>query len=155
VLRPHSALHGLSGHPLRDAARAADAGVDLIREELRERLAELYDANKLVEAQRLRAAHAVRPGDDQGGRLLLRHRELLALPVGRERGSRRRVCIDYLPDNALLVIDESHQTIPQLGAMYKGDRSRKETLVEYGFRLPSALDNRPLRFEEWERWRRR
>ena len=57
---------------------------------------------------------------------------------------------DYLPRNALLVVDESHQTIPQLGAMYKGDRSRKETLVEYGFRLPSALDNRPLRFDEWE-----
>ncbi|HZN26428.1 MAG TPA: helicase-related protein, partial [Burkholderiales bacterium] len=57
---------------------------------------------------------------------------------------------DYLPANALLVVDESHQTIPQLGAMYKGDRSRKETLVEYGFRLPSALDNRPLRFDEWE-----
>ena len=59
--------------------------------------------------------------------------------------------IDYLPDNALLFIDESHVTVPQLGAMYKGDRSRKETLVEYGFRLPSALDNRPLRFDEFER----
>ncbi|MGH8296222.1 MAG: helicase-related protein, partial [Steroidobacteraceae bacterium] len=58
---------------------------------------------------------------------------------------------DYLPRNALLVIDESHQTVPQLGAMYRGDRSRKEVLVEYGFRLPSALDNRPLKFEEWER----
>jgi excinuclease ABC subunit B len=58
---------------------------------------------------------------------------------------------DYLPSNALLVVDESHQTIPQLGAMYRGDRSRKETLVEYGFRLPSALDNRPLRFDEWEK----
>ena len=58
---------------------------------------------------------------------------------------------DYLPANALLVVDESHQTIPQLGAMYRGDRSRKETLVEYGFRLPSALDNRPLRFDEWEK----
>src|SRR5690606_36897876 len=58
---------------------------------------------------------------------------------------------DYLPAHGLLVIDESHVTIPQLGAMYKGDRSRKETLVEYGFRLPSALDNRPLRFEEFER----
>src|SRR4029453_9584991 len=58
--------------------------------------------------------------------------------------------VDYLPGNALLIIDESHQTIPQLGAMYKGDRSRKETLVEYGFRMPSALDNRPLKFEEWE-----
>ncbi|MCF5941738.1 excinuclease ABC subunit B, partial [Xanthomonas perforans] len=57
---------------------------------------------------------------------------------------------DYLPLDALLVIVESHMTIPQIGAMYKGDRSRKETLVEFGFRLPSALDNRPLRFEEWE-----
>ncbi|WP_255376139.1 helicase-related protein, partial [Oleiphilus sp. HI0066] len=58
---------------------------------------------------------------------------------------------DYLPANALMVIDESHVTVPQIGAMYKGDRSRKETLVEYGFRLPSALDNRPMRFDEWER----
>ena len=58
---------------------------------------------------------------------------------------------DYLPPDALLVVDESHVTIPQIGAMYKGDRSRKETLVEFGFRLPSALDNRPLKFEEWER----
>src|SRR5437879_11088240 len=57
---------------------------------------------------------------------------------------------DYLPGKALLIVDESHQTIPQLGAMYRGDRSRKEVLVEYGFRLPSALDNRPLKFEEWE-----
>ena len=58
--------------------------------------------------------------------------------------------MDYLPDNAIVFIDESHATIPQLGAMYRGDRSRKETLVEYGFRLPSALDNRPLQFEEFE-----
>ena len=57
---------------------------------------------------------------------------------------------DYLPSNALLVIDESHVTVPQIGGMYKGDRARKETLVNYGFRLPSALDNRPLRFDEWE-----
>jgi excinuclease ABC subunit B len=70
---------------------------------------------------------------------------------GREPGEPPPCLYDYLPDGALLVVDESHQTLPQLGAMYKGDRSRKETLVEYGFRLPSALDNRPLRFEEWER----
>ena len=57
---------------------------------------------------------------------------------------------DYLPKDALLVVDESHVTVPQIGGMFKGDRSRKETLVEYGFRLPSALDNRPLRFDEWE-----
>ena len=62
---------------------------------------------------------------------------------------------DYLPDDALLFVDESHATIPQLGGMYRGDRSRKETLVEYGFRLPSALDNRPLRFDEYESLRRR
>ena len=70
---------------------------------------------------------------------------------GREPGEPPPCLYDYLPEGALLVVDESHQTLPQLGAMYKGDRSRKETLVEYGFRLPSALDNRPLRFEEWER----
>ena len=69
---------------------------------------------------------------------------------GRAPGEPPPCLFDYLPQNALLVIDESHQTIPQLGAMYKGDRSRKETLVEYGFRLPSALDNRPLKIEEWE-----
>jgi excinuclease ABC subunit B len=69
---------------------------------------------------------------------------------GRSPGEPPPCLFDYLPPNSLLVIDESHQTIPQLGAMYKGDRSRKETLVEYGFRLPSALDNRPLRFEEFE-----
>ncbi|MDB6107587.1 MAG: excinuclease subunit, partial [Gammaproteobacteria bacterium] len=70
---------------------------------------------------------------------------------GRQAGDPPPCLFDYLPANSLLVIDESHQTIPQLGAMYKGDRSRKEVLVEYGFRLPSALDNRPLKFEEWER----
>ena len=69
---------------------------------------------------------------------------------GRQAGEPPPCLFDYLPRNALLVIDESHQTIPQLGAMYRGDRSRKETLVEYGFRLPSALDNRPLRFDEFE-----
>jgi len=68
----------------------------------------------------------------------------------RKAGEPPPTLFDYLPPNALLVVDESHVTIPQLGGMYKGDRSRKETLVEYGFRLPSALDNRPLRFEEWE-----
>ncbi|MDA9232136.1 helicase-related protein, partial [Porticoccaceae bacterium] len=69
---------------------------------------------------------------------------------GRTPGEPPPTLFDYLPDNALMVIDESHVSVPQLGAMYKGDRSRKETLVEYGFRLPSALDNRPLRFDEWE-----
>src|SRR5690606_29468751 len=70
---------------------------------------------------------------------------------GREAGQPPPTLFDYLPEDALLVIDESHVTVPQIGAMYRGDRSRKENLVNYGFRLPSALDNRPLRFEEWER----
>src|SRR5207253_1224744 len=69
---------------------------------------------------------------------------------GRAPGEPPPCLFDYLPGKALLIVDESHQTIPQLGAMYRGDRSRKEVLVEYGFRLPSALDNRPLKFEEWE-----
>ena len=69
---------------------------------------------------------------------------------GRNSGEPPPTMFDYLPDDAILVVDESHVTIPQLGAMYRGDRSRKETLVDYGFRLPSALDNRPLRFEEFE-----
>ena len=70
---------------------------------------------------------------------------------GREPGAAPPTLFDYLPADALLVIDESHVSVPQVGAMYKGDRSRKETLVEYGFRMPSALDNRPMRFDEWER----
>ena len=69
---------------------------------------------------------------------------------GRLPGEPPPTLLDYLPQDALLFIDESHQTVPQLRGMYKGDRSRKETLVEYGFRLPSALDNRPLKFEEFE-----
>jgi excinuclease ABC subunit B len=69
---------------------------------------------------------------------------------GRQAGEPPPCLFDYLPENALLVVDESHVTIPQIGGMYRGDRSRKETLVQYGFRLPSALDNRPLRFDEWE-----
>jgi excinuclease ABC subunit B len=71
--------------------------------------------------------------------------------TGRMPGEPPPTLFDYLPPDALLVVDESHVTVPQIGAMYKGDRSRKETLVEFGFRLPSALDNRPLKFEEWER----
>lgn len=70
---------------------------------------------------------------------------------GRNEGEPPPTLFDYMPSDALLIIDESHVTVPQIGGMYRGDRSRKETLVEYGFRLPSALDNRPLRFEEFER----
>ena len=125
--------------------------LDLIRDEMRERLQVLQSNNKLVEAQRLEQRtqfdlEMIRevgycPGIENYSRYL----------SGREPGEPPPCLFDYLPPNALLVVDESHQSIPQLGAMYKGDRSRKETLVEYGFRLPSALDNRPLKFEEWER----
>jgi excinuclease ABC subunit B len=124
--------------------------IDQIREDLRSRLAELYENNKLVEAQRLQQRTTFdlemiqEIGYCQGIENYSRYLS------GREPGEPPPCLYDYLPDNALLVVDESHQTIPQLGAMYKGDRSRKETLVQYGFRLPSAMDNRPLKFEEWE-----
>src|SRR5512139_1902475 len=127
-----------------------DRAVEQIREELRERLIELRGQGKLVEAQRLEQRTTFDlemmmevgycPGIENYSRYL----------SGRAAGEPPPCLFDYLPKNALLVVDESHVTIPQLGAMYKGDRSRKETLVEYGFRLPSALDNRPLRFDEWE-----
>jgi excinuclease ABC subunit B len=124
--------------------------IDEIKEDLRLRLADLYGANKLVEAQRLTQRTTFdlemiqEIGYCQGIENYSRYLS------GRAPGEPPPCLYDYLPSNALLVVDESHQTMPQLGAMYKGDRSRKETLVEYGFRLPSALDNRPLKFEEWE-----
>ncbi len=124
--------------------------IDYIREDLRLRLADLYANNKLVEAQRLQQRTSFdlemikEIGYCQGIENYSRYLS------GREPGEPPPCLYDYLPPEALLIVDESHQTIPQLGAMYKGDRSRKETLVEYGFRLPSAMDNRPLKFEEWE-----
>ena len=124
--------------------------IDEVKQELRERLAHLTERNKLVEAQRL----------EQRTRFDLEMIQELGYCSGIENYSRYLsgrapgepppTLFDYLPKDALLVIDESHVTVPQIGGMYKGDRSRKETLVEYGFRLPSALDNRPLRFDEWE-----
>ncbi len=125
--------------------------IDQIREELRGRLAALREAGKLVEAQRLEQRtlfdlEMIREVGYCSG--IENYSRYLS---GREAGEPPPCLFDYLPPDSLLVIDESHQTIPQLGAMYRGDRARKETLVEYGFRLPSALDNRPLQFEEWER----
>ena len=124
--------------------------LDEINEELKERLALLKSNDKLVEAQRL----------EQRTRFDLEMIKELGYCSGienysrylsgRKEGEPPPTLFDYLPADALLIIDESHVTVPQLGGMYKGDRSRKETLVEYGFRLPSALDNRPLRFDEWE-----
>ena len=125
--------------------------VEKIKVELKERLAQLYSLNKLVEAQRLEQRTQLDlemimelgycSGIENYSRYL----------SGREQGEPPPTFLDYLPDDALIFIDESHVTIPQVGAMYKGDRSRKQNLVEYGFRLPSALDNRPLKFAEYER----
>jgi len=127
------------------------AAVEGIKEELRLRLAELTEQNKLVEAQRLEQRTRfdiemiMELGYCNGIENYSRYLS------GRKAGECPPTLFDYLPDDALLVLDESHVMVPQIGAMYKGDRSRKETLVNYGFRLPSALDNRPLMFEEWER----
>jgi excinuclease ABC subunit B len=126
------------------------SAVEEIRGELRTRLLELHAAGKLVEAQRLqqRTTFDLEMMNEVGYCAGIENYSRYL--SGRQPGEPPPCLFDYLPKNALLVIDESHQTIPQLGAMYKGDRSRKETLVEYGFRLPSALDNRPLRFEEFD-----
>ena len=123
--------------------------VEHIKVELDERLQQLRDNNRLVEAQRLeeRTRYDIEMMLELGYCIENYSRYL----SGRRPGEAPPTLFDYLPPNALLVVDESHVTIPQIGAMYKGDRSRKETLVEYGFRLPSALDNRPMKFEEWER----
>jgi len=124
--------------------------VEKIKVELKERLEQLRSLNKLVEAQRLeqRTLFDIEmiyevgycSGIENYSRYL----------SGRKDGKSPPTMFDYLPKNAVVIIDESHVTVPQIGAMYKGDRSRKETLVEYGFRLPSALDNRPMRFDEFE-----
>jgi excinuclease ABC subunit B len=126
------------------------SAVEEIRGELRGRLSQLHEAGKLVEAQRLqqRTLFDLEMMNEVGYCAGIENYSRYL--SGRTPGEPPPCLFDYLPKNALLVVDESHQTIPQLGAMYKGDRSRKETLVEYGFRLPSALDNRPLRFEEFE-----
>jgi excinuclease ABC subunit B len=124
--------------------------ISTIREELVERLKFLKEENRLVEAQRLeqRTNYDLEMMMELGYCTGIENysRHLTGLPPG----APPPCLFDYLPDDALLVMDESHVSIPQIGGMYKGDRSRKENLVNYGFRLPSAMDNRPLRFEEWE-----
>jgi excinuclease ABC subunit B len=127
-----------------------ERAIDGILTELEARLLELRTAGRLLEAQRLESRTrfdvemlreiGVCPGIENYSRYF----------DGREPGERPYCLIDYFPDDHLVIVDESHVSIPQIGAMYKGDRSRKLTLVEHGFRLPSALDNRPLEFEEWE-----
>jgi excinuclease ABC subunit B len=124
--------------------------IEHIEVELEERVTQLKEVQKLVEAQRLQQRtrydiEMIRElGYCQGVENYSRYLS------GREPGQPPPTLYEYLPKDALVIIDESHASIPQIGAMYRGDRSRKETLVEYGFRLPSALDNRPLKFEEWE-----
>ena len=125
--------------------------IDQVKDELKHRVAELRDNQKLLEAQRLeqRTLYDIEmilelgycSGIENYSRFL----------SGRGPGESPPTLFEYFPDNALLIIDESHVTVPQLGAMYRGDRSRKENLVTYGFRLPSAMDNRPLKFEEFEK----
>lgn len=125
--------------------------IDSVRIELRERLQELQSLNKLVEAQRLEQRTLFDlemmeelgfcPGIENYSRHL----------TGRSAGQAPPTLLEYFPKEWLLIVDESHVTVPQIGGMYRGDRARKSTLVEHGFRLPSALDNRPLNFEEWEK----
>jgi excinuclease ABC subunit B len=127
-----------------------EAAIDAIHEELEERLMDLRQQDRLLEAQRLEQRTkfdlemlqemGVCPGIENYARYL----------DGRQPGERPYCLLDYFPDDFLVFVDESHVTVPQIGGMYQSDRSRKETLVEHGFRLPSALDNRPLDFGEWE-----
>lgn len=138
-----------SSHYVTPRSKLLDA-IEKIKVELKGHLAQLREHNKLVEAQRLEQRTTfdlemmVELGYCQGIENYSRHLS------GRAAGEPPPTLFEYLPEDALLVIDESHVTIPQLGGMYRGDRSRKETLVNYGFRLPSALDNRPLKFEEFD-----
>ena len=154
----------LTGRKLRDVPRVTiypkthyatpreriNAAVEHIQAELAERLAELHAAGRLVEAQRLEERTRfdmeimLETGSCPGIENYSRHLS------GRAPGEPPPTLFDYLPDDALVFVDESHVTIPQLAGMFRGDRARKETLVHYGFRLPSALDNRPLRFEEFQ-----
>lgn len=137
-------------HYVATRQRVLDA-IETIKAELKLRLEYFYQENKLIEAQRLAQRTQfdiemmLEVGYCSGIENYSRHL------TGHMPGEPPPCLYDYLPPDALLVVDESHVTIPQLGAMYKGDRSRKETLVNFGFRLPSALDNRPLKFDEWER----
>ncbi|UTW49506.1 excinuclease ABC subunit UvrB [Bacterioplanoides sp. SCSIO 12839] len=124
--------------------------IDGIEEELKERLEYYRDNNLLVEAQRLeqRTRYDVEMMRELGYCSGIENYSRYL--SGREEGAPPPTLFDYIPKDALVFVDESHVTIPQIGGMYRGDRSRKETLVQFGFRLPSALDNRPMRFEEWE-----
>ncbi len=150
----HKKIHNFRIFPSSHYVTAREAtlrAMDTIRQELRERVDFFIKNNKLVEAQRIeqRTRYDLEMlneiGFCKGIENYSRHL------TGRTAGEPPPTLIDYLPKEALMIIDESHVTVPQIGGMYKGDRARKENLVDYGFRLPSALDNRPLRFEEFEK----
>jgi excinuclease ABC subunit B len=132
---------------------SVENAIKSIKAELKIRLDYLYNNNKILEAQRLeqRANYDMEmllvTGSCKGIENYSRHL------TGRKEGEPPPTLFEYLPKNAIVFIDESHVTIPQIGAMFKGDRARKDTLIEHGFRLPSARDNRPLKFEEWEKFR--
>ena len=146
--REHVAIYPASHFAT--SSEKIERAIGTISQELEERLEVLNKENKLVEAQRLeqRTKYDLEMLQEIG--FCSGIENYSAHLSGRERGSRPYTLIDYFPDDFLIIIDESHVTIPQIGAMYEGDRSRKQNLVDYGFRLPSALDNRPLKFTEFE-----
>lgn len=146
--REHVAIYPASHFAT--SAEKIERAVGTISKELEERLLVLNKENKLVEAQRLeqRTKYDLEMLQEIG--FCSGVENYSAHLSGRERGSRPYTLIDYFPDDFLIIVDESHVTVPQIGAMYEGDRSRKQNLVDYGFRLPSALDNRPLKFTEFE-----
>jgi excinuclease ABC subunit B len=150
----HNKIHNFRIFPSSHYVTAREAtlrAMETIKQELRDRVDFFIKNNKLVEAQRIEQRTRFdlemlnEIGFCKGIENYSRHL------TGRMPGDAPPTLIDYLPENALMIIDESHVTVPQVGGMYKGDRSRKENLVDYGFRLPSALDNRPLKFEEFEK----
>lgn len=146
--REHVAIYPASHFAT--SSEKIERAVGTISKELEERLLVLNEENKLVEAQRLeqRTKYDLEMLQEIG--FCSGIENYSAHLSGRERGSRPYTLIDYFPDDFLIIVDESHVTVPQIGAMYEGDRSRKQNLVDYGFRLPSALDNRPLKFTEFE-----
>jgi len=149
IARPKRAMIYPASHYVatRDTVRTAIEG---IQGELRERIGYFRDAGKLLEAQRIeqRTLYDIEMLEEMG--FCHGVENYSRWLDGRGPGETPSTLYDYFPDDLLVVLDESHITVPQIGGMFRGDRSRKETLVEFGFRLPSALDNRPLRFEEWE-----
>lgn len=146
--REHVAIYPASHFAT--SSEKIEKAIGTISQELEERLEVLNKENKLVEAQRLeqRTKYDLEMLQEIG--FCSGIENYSAHLSGRERGSRPYTLIDYFPDDFLIIVDESHVTIPQIGGMYEGDRSRKQNLVDYGFRLPSALDNRPLKFTEFE-----